>query len=399
MISNKKICSLLHPRKKAPRVVLYKPLLFPILLATLSLSCSGQQPADVNLKKVCRLPAELRESSGIVVSGPNLIWSHNDANNSAHLYAFDTLGSLRRTLAITGFSNTDWEDLATDDDGNIYIGDLGNNSNARTDLRILRIPDPNNIAGDEVTPEAIQIFYSDQSSYPPPSTEKNFDVEAIVWREGYLYLFTKDRSIPFTGISKMYKVPAIPGVYQLAPYDQIFLGNDTEKARVTSAAYNRHNGMLCLLTHDRILCFSNYPSDHFFEGELTTFYLNPLPGQNEAIDFCGTSKIYMTEEGSSGAAGFLYEFHFPSASGTENPAGPKKNITLRVLPASGQLVITPRPTASHSCEISSIDGRIWKTFPNTDGNINISGLHSGIYLLRLLDAQGKLMGLAKFLVP
>ena len=399
MVFNKKIFCLLHPRRKAPEVVFYKPILFPILLAALSLSCSGQQPADVNLRKICRLPAELPESSGIVVSGPNLIWSHNDANNSAHLYAFDTLGTLRRTLSIASFPNTDWEDLATDDDGNIYIADLGNNNNARTDLRILRIPDPDNIAGDEVTPEVIHISYSDQSSFPPPATEKNFDVEALVWREGYLYLFTKDRSIPFTGISKMYKVPAIPGVYQVAPYDQIFLGNDAEKARVTSAAYNRHNGMLCLLTHDRILCFSNYPSDHFFEGELTTFYLNPLPGQNEAIDFCGTNKIYMTEEGSGGAAGFLYEFRFPFASGTENPAGSEKNITLRVRTSSGLLVITPQPTANHRYEISSIDGRIWKTLPNAEGNINISGLHSGIYVLRLLDALGKLMGLAKFLVP
>lgn len=385
-------------KKKIFQAALCKPILIPALLVIFSLSCTGQMPDNVNLRKICRLPAELRESSGIVVSGPNLIWSHNDANNSAHLYAFDTLGTLRRTLVIAGFPNTDWEDLATDDDGNIYIADLGNNNNARTDLRILRIPDPDNIAGDEIIPEVIYVSYSDQSSFPSPANEKNFDVEAIVWREGYLYLFTKDRSIPFTGISKMYKVPAIPGIYLVAPYDQIFLGNDAENARVTSAAYNRHNGMLCLLTHDRILCFSNYPSDHFFEGELTTFYLNPLPGQNEAIDFCGTNKIYMTEEGSGGASGFLYEFHFPSATGTEKHARHDEKITIQAFTAPGRLVISPRPDANQRCEIMSLDGRILNYIITGAGDINTCGLPSGIYILRLIDARGKLTGLTKFLI-
>jgi hypothetical protein len=368
------------------------------ILSVLFLSCSGQQAGEQNLRKICRLPAELRESSGLVCTRPNLFWSHNDANNPAILYSFDTLGTIRRTLTIAGFPNTDWEDLATDDDGNIYIADLGNNSNSRTDLCILRIPDPDNIPGDEVIPEVIRVAYADQSSFPPSPAEKNFDVEALIWREGFLYLFTKDRSSPFTGICKMYKVPAIPGSYQPMPQDEIFLGSDSEKARVTAAAYNRHNGMLCLLTHDRILCFTDYPSDHFFDGQLTTYFLDPLPGQNEAIDFFSSGKLYMTEEGSGGAAGFLYEFKFPHSTGMALSTKLNNKLTAWVLQGSRQLLLKALPNHVFRYEIHSLDGRLWKTEQGLKGSIDISGLPNGIYFIRLLDARGKILGTARFQV-
>ena len=368
------------------------------IMAILPLSCTGQK-GEENLRKICRLPAELRESSGIVISGPNLIWSHNDANNTPQLFAFDTLGALKRTLSIVGYSNIDWEDLTRDDDSNIYIADLGNNNNSRTDLCILRIPDPDNISGEEVIPEIIRISYSNQTAFPPPATDKNFDVESLIWREGFLYLFTKDRSLPFTGISKIYKVPAHPGVYTIEPQAHIYLGNDPEKSRVTSAAYNRHNDMLCLLTHDRILCFTNYPDDHFFEGQLTTYYLNPLPGQNEAIDFYSKDKIMMTEEGSVGGSGFLYMFHFPPTAGNEDFSDTNPKLTVWTSPSSGQLFFRPKPLNIHNLKILGMDGKMYDVYTGSSGSIDISKLKPGLYILILLDAIGIISGKAHFWVP
>lgn len=388
-----------YPRKFLHKSLplLCRPWLLIAWTATMALSCKGQTDAGDNLRKICRLPAELRESSGLVVAGPDFLWSHNDANNTAQLFAFDTLGNLQRTLTIAGYANIDWEDLTSDDDGNIYIADLGNNNNTRTDLRILRIPDPDNISGSEIIPEVIEISYTDQTAFPPPSAERNFDVEALVWRDGFLYLFTKDRSNPFTGLCKMYKVPAIPGTYQLTPQANIFLGGHAENDRVTSAAYNRHTGILCLLTHNRLICFSNYTSDRFFEGQMTTWYFNPLPGQNEAIDFEGSGKLLMTEEGSGGASGWLYEFRLPSSTGLE-PKTEKETLVLWTLPAVGQLIFRPVPINIRHCEIIGMDGIVRKTPADPNGRVDISGLSSGIYILHLVGAMGKNLGQGRFCV-
>ena len=185
-----------------------KFLIIPLSLAlglALARPCQGQMQAG--LRKMSRLPDVLKESSGLVVAGPNLIWSHEDSGNKNVLYAFDSLGQLRRSITVANAPNNDWEDLAVDEDGNIYIADLGNNNNSRRDLAIYRIPNPENIAGNTVTATIIHVEYADQAAYPPPATQRNFDVEALVWHNGYLYLFTKDRSSPFTGVTKYYKIP------------------------------------------------------------------------------------------------------------------------------------------------------------------------------------------------
>jgi hypothetical protein len=76
----------------------------------------------------------LRELSGLVASHkhPGVFWAHNDSGNPAALFALDRAG---RTLACFSVAapNIDWEDIAIDDAGHLYLGDIGNN------LRILPI--------------------------------------------------------------------------------------------------------------------------------------------------------------------------------------------------------------------------------------------------------------------
>ena len=49
-----------------------------------------------------------------------------------------TNGNVSRTVTIQNAANVDWEDICTDDDY-IYIGDFGNNSGNRTNLRIYKV--------------------------------------------------------------------------------------------------------------------------------------------------------------------------------------------------------------------------------------------------------------------
>ena len=87
----------------------------------------------------------IREASGIVASRrhPGIFWAHNDSGNPPRLFAVRRDGSLVREFSV-GVPNLDWEDIATDDRGHLYIGEIGNND-GRLPLRavyILDEPDP-----------------------------------------------------------------------------------------------------------------------------------------------------------------------------------------------------------------------------------------------------------------
>ena len=266
---------------------------------------------NITARPVVQLPSVLTESSGMIVSNPNRIWSQNDSGNTNELFLFDTTGLLIRTLLISNATNVDWEDLASDNLNRVYINDAGNNNNDRTDLRIYRIPNPQTIPGNSVSAEIIHFSFEDQTQFPPPASNRNFDIEAIIWKSDSLFLFTKNRSNPQTGYCKMYKLPAQPGTHTALLIDSIYLGATNQEARVTSADINHQTGEVVLLTQTKIVSFVNYPGNRFFNGVVSENYFTASMGQIEAISFTGDNRLYITEEGSGSTAGFLYEVQWP----------------------------------------------------------------------------------------
>jgi hypothetical protein len=253
------------------------------------------------------VPFEVAESSGMAMTNSDKIWSHNDSGGKNELYCIDFKGNILRTLIISNATNIDWEDLTTDKQKNIYIGDFGNNNNVRKDLVIYRIPDPESFSENLVEAETIKFSFEDQTSFPPPASDKNFDVEAMVWRSDSLFLFTKDRSSPITGYTKMYKLAARPGTQVARLAGSFYLGNTTTAARVTSADIDPETGDLALLVQERLVIFRKYAGNNFFSGKITEYTFVPVPGQVEALFFAGSKKVYMTEEVTSSNAGNLYQ--------------------------------------------------------------------------------------------
>jgi hypothetical protein len=351
-----------------------------IVLVWASLISCEAQKKPLEIRKISQLPEQITESSGILACGSNFIWSHEDSGNDNKLYGFDTLGNLKRTIVISNVENIDWEDLTTDSDGNIYIADLGNNNNNRKDLAIYKIPNPENYAGSQVQAEILAVSYADQTAFPPPSHNQNFDVEAIVWRNGYLYLFTKDRSQPFSGLTKMYKMSDQPGTYLLQPMDSFYAGSDGANDRITSADYNRGTGELILLTHNRLISFTNYTDDHFFDGTITEYYFAQEPGQNEAIGFIDSRRLYMTEEGSGGESGNLYQINLPGVNTSNLGLNASQNIRIYPNPSNQSISVSTPFEGSTAVRITDALGN---TVLNTNiascNPLNISNLTAGVY--------------------
>ena len=123
------------------------------LLALLPLLPSILLAADAPLRyaparKLCDLanPA-IDESSGLACSrrSPDILWTHNDSGDQPRLYAFNRKGEHLATVAVTGATARDWEDLASfTRDGKPYllVADVGDNMWARRFATLYVVPEP-----------------------------------------------------------------------------------------------------------------------------------------------------------------------------------------------------------------------------------------------------------------
>ena len=78
-------------------------------------------------------------------------WTHNDGGGPKKqvLYAIDREGNTRASFPVIDVTLHDWEDIAIDSAGHLYIGDIGNNDSKRDALAVYEIEEPNPQAGAE----------------------------------------------------------------------------------------------------------------------------------------------------------------------------------------------------------------------------------------------------------
>ena len=132
-----------------------KTLLLASLLAA-SLTAGNATELGEEIAPGIRLVARIsdpriKESSGVVSSRryADVFWTHNDGGGPKKqvLYAIDRQGNTRASFPVIGVTLHDWEDLAIDDAGHLYIGDIGNNDAKRDTLAVYEIDEPNPQAG------------------------------------------------------------------------------------------------------------------------------------------------------------------------------------------------------------------------------------------------------------
>ena len=146
----------------------------------------------------------LAEMSGLVKSARgDFYWTHNDSGDSPRLFAIDAAGrpiwpAWRRTTleeweghAIANAAHFDWEAIALHE-GVLYIADVGNNGNARRDLGVYLVHEPDPRAVDKMRALVfLPVRYPDQEEHP--GDDWHFDCESIFVFDGKLHFITKHR--------------------------------------------------------------------------------------------------------------------------------------------------------------------------------------------------------------
>tara|TARA_R110000868_G_scaffold115383_7_gene308107 strand:+ start:13234 stop:14076 length:843 start_codon:yes stop_codon:yes gene_type:complete len=261
-----------------------------------------------NLKIIADLPKTLNEASGIEKTiDSDLIWMLNDGGNSPKLYGVSISGKIKKELKINA-KNNDWEDLTSDQEGNIYIGDFGNNANKRKNLAILKVSKDSLENKGEVNIERISFKYENQTKFPPKKKNLYFDCEAFFHFNDSLYLFTKSRVKNDFGKTNLYRIPAKQG-HHIAEYISSFNSCAELDCWITSADISNDGKKVVLLNSKSVWLFTSFKGSDFLSGNAKEFPLNHN-SQKESICFENENTLYITDEKAHGMDGNLYEFEF-----------------------------------------------------------------------------------------
>ncbi|MFD3472179.1 WD40 repeat domain-containing protein [Streptomyces sp. NPDC058682] len=133
----------------------------------------------------------IKESSGLAASRihPGVYWTHNDSDDGPYIYAVDSASG--RTVArvtLKGIGTPrDVEAISLGPDGQLYVGDIGDNRNGTWDhVWIYRFPEPQQLG--DVTVEATQftVKYADGA--------RNAEALMVHPVTGRVYIASKDEN-------------------------------------------------------------------------------------------------------------------------------------------------------------------------------------------------------------
>jgi hypothetical protein len=341
-----------------------------------------------------QLPETMQEVSGHVKAG-SFWYAHNDGSDGSRFYRFNPeIGAVNQQVQLKNASNKDWEDI-TATSTHIYLGDFGNNNNDRQDLGIYKVPlseigssGMEEIKDDEWT--FIPFAYADQTDFTTqPSDSTVFDCEAVIFFNGKLHIFTKNRKEYTTS---HYVVNQASGkAEKLETFDTDGL--------ITGADLSPDGKLVALVGYDlrglpktfAWLLWDWQPgSDSLFSGNKRRIELGSAfaTGQAEGIGFSTNRAGYITNERTiAGGVTFVDEsvrwFDFspwvPESSGTKetsealsfrifpNPFSQtvqfqffenKKPDSVRVLNQVGQVVLNLK-TAPEKLDVSALPPGIY----------------------------------------
>lgn len=273
----------------------------------------GCQESSSQMEMVCKLPKKLKEVSGMQwAKGGHFFYAIQDSGNESFVYEINLRGNQIVQLMINA-ENTDWEDLTSDKDGNLYLGDFGNNDNNRKDLCIYKVG--LSAIEDKTTvplPDyKISFYYPEQTEFPPKKKELLYDCEAFFELNGFFYLFTKNRSKGFDGTMLIYKVPNKEGNHAAQLLGKYKTGDDYNTSAITGAAISPDGSKFVLLSHSKALLFEDFKGDDFLNGKVTQLELNHY-SQKEAVCFKDNNTLLIADEKDKKTGGNIYQVNIES---------------------------------------------------------------------------------------
>ncbi|MGJ8660739.1 MAG: hypothetical protein ACSHXL_01750 [Bacteroidota bacterium] len=249
------------------------------------------------------IPEKLKEISGLVFINDSVLVGHNDGGNSAKIYFLNLEGQILKEVKVDNAKNVDWEDITYDGNDNLYIADIGNNTNKRKDLCIYKVSLKEALTHEKVDAKVINFSYPNQTSFPPADEDLHFDAEALCYYKDSLYIFTKCRTEPWDGNSYVYSL-ATDQANQKANFLNTFYVGKSGWWQDAITGADIQGNYCYLTTYNRLMVYRIEDGKLFFDHRI---YMKPIT-QKEAIAVNKNGKMVVADERQTAlGGGYLYE--------------------------------------------------------------------------------------------
>jgi hypothetical protein len=288
-----------------------------IVVAHTMLGTAFVAAADVSHEMGKIKVSDLRETSGMVASrlNPNVLWVHNDGP-VRQLYAVSTTGKL---VAIVDCSVpiADLEDIAIGPGPKqgidyLYLGDIGDNSARRREVRVVRFPEPE-LTGERGQRLNVQDAESLRLVYP----DGPHDAETLIVdpKSGELLIVTKEN-----GSARVYSVPAKS--LDSSEGASLSSAGTLSVDGVSAGAISNDGSRLILRRENQGWLWERRPEESIAEAlarkPQKIDVLGKRQGPNgESVSFTPSGGGYYTL--SEGKKQAIYRFDLPARQGTPQP--------------------------------------------------------------------------------
>lgn len=250
----------------------------------------------------------LTESSGLAASPKyrNVFWSHNDSESPTFLFALDVQGKHIGGYEVQDANLIDWEAIAFDESGRLYLADTGSDGMVRSHSAVHRVAEPDISKG--WGPARVERTW--YIRFPGPRE----DCEAMFIHQGFAYLISKLATTNIVAANRFVNYYR----FNLAGDDEFVLaehlGTLQVSDNVSDASLSSDKQRLALLTSDgvEILFINGNPLNATNAPRRSTRYEHPLM---EGAAFVGTSVLVTTEKSTNTPAGEMILFNDPDLSG------------------------------------------------------------------------------------
>ena len=249
--------------------------------------------------------ADVTEASGLIASGKNdgVLWTHNDSGDTARVYAFASDGAPLASFNLN-VPAADWEDMAlgpgpVDGEDYLYLGDIGDNAEARASIQVHRISEP------VVSGPSGESDVTDVESFTLVYPDRAHDAETLLVDpiSGDLFIVTKERS----DVTKVFvtRAPLAPGETTLEQLVELPFGTELGTNTLTTAGdVSRDGSLLIVKTYTTAFIWRRPPGAADLAEAFTAAEACSVPveveAQGEAIAFAADGSGYFTlSEGAS----------------------------------------------------------------------------------------------------
>jgi hypothetical protein len=234
----------------------------------------------------------IAESSGLAASRkhPGVYWTHNDSGNGPYVFAIRQDGHFLAEYPVASARNTDWEAIAADDQGHLFVADIGNNDLKRDRALVYRLGEPDPAAAPRGRGPALKVGQLIRLKYP----DKPFDAESFFVFQGKGYLVSKVLTGRHAGVYRFDLAAAGADATTLEHVCDLPI-----RSPVTDAAISDDGKRLAVMTVTGPNLFQ-IDGDVAAAGKVTPAYVNYFDARDmnmEGVCFTPEGLLASTEQG------------------------------------------------------------------------------------------------------